>query len=75
MNEEHENSENQKIKSKEVQSLFSTNVIAVLPHYYRIQQSMDRNKLSTAIQTNVAAGSSWLAKYSVKLGLITVNYF
>lgn len=57
MNEEHENSENQKIKSKEVQSLFSTNVIAVLPHYYRIQQSMDRNKLSTAIQTNVAVGS------------------
>lgn len=57
MNEEHENSENQKIKSKEVQSLFSTNVIAVLPHYYRIQQSMDRNKLSTAIQTNVALGS------------------
>lgn len=75
MDEEHEKKENQRVKSKEVPSLFSTNVIAVLPWHYRIQQSTVRNMFFTASQKNVEVWQKTAAKESVLLGWITVNYF
>ena len=75
MDEEHEKKENQRVKSKEVPSLFLTNVIAVLPWYYRIQQFTVRNMLFPKSQKNVEVWQKMAAKDSVLLGWITVNYF
>lgn len=49
-----------KIKSKEGQSLFSTNVIDVLLYYYSMQQSTGGENLSTTILKYVEVWQ-WMA--------------